>query len=225
MPNYCTNIVKAPKEVLEDLFDNGKVTFEKLIPMPKTLNITEGTITEEAIVFSMSKKSTDEFFQFKKLLENTKDDYYSNLWNKYKNAFSIEKLKDIEKKAITYVPDESERKLGIKTLEEFGNLCLNNVLKYGYVSWYDWSCANWGTKWDALESEGTPEKGKITFLTAWSEPMNVIEKLFKQHPKQKIEWQYEGEGQEFKGKIYSDGKGKIFKEDMEITNEEEEEQE
>ena len=60
MPNYCTNIVKAPKEVLEDWFDNGKVTFEKLIPMPKTLNITEGTVTENAIAYAISKKETEE---------------------------------------------------------------------------------------------------------------------------------------------------------------------
>lgn len=223
MPNYCSNKVKAPKEVLEDLFDNGKVTFEKLIPMPKTLNITEGDITEKAIAYVMSKKEPEEFFKFKTLLEKTKDDYYTNLWNKYKNAFSIEKLKEVEKKAICYVPAESERKLGIKTLEEFGNLCLNNVLKYGYVSWYDWSCDNWGTKWDALESKGKPEEGELTFFTAWTEPKKVIEKLLEKHPKQKIEWQYEGEGQEFKGKIYSDGKGNIIKEDYEITNEEEEE--
>ena len=43
MPNLCKNIVRAPKEVLEDLYDGQKVTFEKLIPMPKSLNLTEGT--------------------------------------------------------------------------------------------------------------------------------------------------------------------------------------
>lgn len=224
MPNYCSNKVKAPKEVLEDLFDNGKVTFEKLIPMPKTLNITEGDITEKAIAYVMSKKEPDEFFKLKTLLEKTKDDYYENLWNKYKNAFSIEKLKELEKKAICYVPAETERALGIKTLEEFGNLCLNNISQYGYVSWYDWSCDNWGTKWDALESKGTPEEGELTFFTAWCEPKNVIEKLLEKHKTRKIEWQYEEEGMSFKGKVCSDGKGNIVREDYEITNEEEEEE-
>lgn len=224
MPNYCRNKVKAPKEVLEDLFDNGKVTFEKLIPMPKTLNITEGDITEQAIAYVMSKKEPNEFLKFKTLLEKTKDDYYINLWNKYKNVFSIEKIKEIEKKATIYIPAESERALGIKTLEEFGTLCLNNVLKYGYVSWYDWSCDNWGTKWDALKSEGTPEEGELTFFTAWYEPKKVIEKLLEKHQMKKIEWQYEGENQSFKGKICSDGKGNIIKEEYESTKEEEEEE-
>ena len=55
MPNLCKNIVRAPKEVLEDLYDGQKVTFEKLIPMPKSLNLTEGTITDTAIAYAMRK--------------------------------------------------------------------------------------------------------------------------------------------------------------------------
>lgn len=175
MPNYCTNIVKAPKEVLEDLFDNGKVTFEKLIPMPKTLNITEGTVTENAIAYAISKK-------------------------------------------------ETEKELGIKTLEEFGNLCLNNILKYGSVNWYDWSCNNWGTKWDAIQEEGSPEDGELIFLTAWSEPIKVIEKLFYKYPNAKIEWKYIGECNEYEGKYYSDGKGNVKSEYKEKEYEGEEEE-
>ena len=224
MPNYCTNIVRAPKEVLDDLFDKGKITFEKLIPMPKALNITESTTIDNAIAYAMNKKEPDEFLKLKMMLESTKDDYYGNLWDKYKRKFTIEKIKEIEKSAQTYIPDETERKLGIKTLEQFGNLCLDNVSKYGCVSWYDWSCKNWGTKWDAVEGQGKPEDGELTFLTAWSEPIKVIEKLFSKHLNQKIEWEFIGECEEFRGKFYSDGKGNIKKEYEEKTYEEEEEE-
>lgn len=224
MPNYCTNIVKAPKEVLEDLFDNGKITFEKLIPMPKTLNITEGTVTENAIAYAISKKETEEFLQMKKLLEGTKDDYYENLWNKYMRNINIEKIKEMEEVAKRYIPEETEKKLGIKTLEEFGNLCLNNILKYGSVNWYDWSCNNWGTKWDAIQEEGSPEDGELIFLTAWSEPIKVIEKLFYKYPNAKIEWKYIGECNEYEGKYYSDGKGNVKSEYKEKEYEGEEEE-
>lgn len=222
MPNYCTNIVRAPKEVLEEIFDNGKATFQKLIPMPKELDITEGTVTENAIAFAMSKKESEEFLQMKKLLEDTKDDYYGDLWNKYMKDINVEKMKEIERAAKRYIPEESEKKLGIKTLEEFGNLCLNNISKYGCVTWYDWSCKNWGTKWDAIHKEGTPEEGELIFLTAWAEPINVIEKLFKKHPNSKIEWEYIGEFNEFEGRFYSDGKGNIKNEFKEYEEEEEE---
>ena len=97
MPNYCTNVVRAPKEVLDDLFDNGKITFEKLIPMPKALNITESTTIDNAIAYAMNKKEPDEFIKLKMMLESTKDDYYGNLWDKYKRKFTIENIKEIEK--------------------------------------------------------------------------------------------------------------------------------
>lgn len=224
MPNYCKNIVRAPKEVLEEIFDNGKATFQKLIPMPKELDITEGTVTENAIVYVMSKKEPEEFLRIKKLLEETEDDFHGNLWNKYMRDITMEQMNEIEKVVNRYIPDEAEEKLGIKTLEELGELCLNNILKYGYPTWYDWSCKNWGTKWDAMETEGIPEKGEISFLTAWGEPINVIEKLFKKYPNSKIEWEYIGEGNEFRGKIYSNGDGIIHKEEYEIENEEEEDE-
>lgn len=93
MPNLCTNIVKAPKEVLEEIFDNERVTFQKLIPMPKELNITEGTVTENAIAFVISKKESEEFLQVKNLLKGTKDDYYGDLWNRYMRNITVEKMK------------------------------------------------------------------------------------------------------------------------------------
>lgn len=224
MPNLCTNIVKAPKEVLEEIFDNGRVTFQKLIPMPKELNITEGTVTENAIAFVISKKESEEFLQVKNLLKGTKDDYYGDLWNRYMRNITVEKMKEIERAVNRYIPEETENKLGIKTLEEFGELCLNNISKYGCATWYDWSCQNWGTKWDAIYKEGTPEEGKLIFLTAWSEPINVIEKLFEKYPNSKIEWEYIGECNEFRGKIYSNGDGITHKEEYEMENEEEEEE-
>ena len=137
MPNYCTNIVRAPKEVLDDLFDKGKITFEKLIPMPKALNITESTTIDNAIAYAMNKKEPDEFLKLKMMLESTKDDYYGNLWDKYKRKFTIEKIKEIEKSAQRYIPDETERKLGIKTLEQFGNLCLGQRLYLDSGHWAD----------------------------------------------------------------------------------------
>lgn len=225
MPNYCTNIVRAPKEVLEELYDDGRVTFQKLIPMPKELEITEGTVTENAIAFVINKKESEDFLKVKNLLKGIKDDYYGDLWNKYMKNITVNKMKEIERAANRYIPDETEKKLGIKTLEEFGKLCLNNISKYGCATWYDWSCKNWGTKWDAMKTEGTPEEGEVSFLTAWAEPINVIEKLFKKYPNCKIEWEYIGEFNEFRGKIYSNGDGIIHKEEYEIENEEEEDEE
>lgn len=47
----------------------------------------------------------------------------------------------------------------------------------GHHSWYDWSCANWGTKWNANNVSGPTRCGDDVayhFDTAWSAPMPVL---------------------------------------------------
>jgi hypothetical protein len=62
-------------------------------------------------------------------------------------------------------------------------LCLETT---GYKNWYDWSIANWDTKWNAyscwtLEDNFNEleELQDIGFQTAWSPPINVIRELAK----------------------------------------------
>ena len=64
--------------------------------------------------------------------------------------------------------------------------------KYGADNWYDWRCANWGTKWGAYEiSKG--EGNSIVFQTAWSTPIPVIEKLSEMFPEVAITLEYADE--------------------------------
>jgi hypothetical protein len=47
MPNHVTNILTAPKEVLDFLKgEDGDVDFNTIVPMPECLNITEGSETD-----------------------------------------------------------------------------------------------------------------------------------------------------------------------------------
>jgi len=60
---------------------------------------------------------------------------------------------------------------------------------YGTADWYDWSCTNWGTKWNAYDVEyfvgPIPNATSIingrqvtyTLTTAWAEPRPVIRAL------------------------------------------------
>jgi len=67
-----------------------------------------------------------------------------------------------------------------KALEE---QAARNLLKYGYADWYDFSVANWGTKWDiGGEGEGQlihHDANNITlnFDSAWSPPVEAYAKL------------------------------------------------
>lgn len=53
---------------------------------------------------------------------------------------------------------------------------ISNRLQYGHETWYEWSVANWGSKWGAydcrIEEEvvGTNVTLKLKFDTAWSPP-------------------------------------------------------
>jgi hypothetical protein len=62
---------------------------------------------------------------------------------------------------------------------------LANVQKYGYANWYDWSIANWGTKWDVGGEDCHVEitdKHTITiwFESAWTPPVSAFERLMEQ---------------------------------------------
>lgn len=94
-----------------------------------------------------------------------------------------------------------------------------------WFDWYRWRCDNWGTKWNASCTMVSPVSlctttraskrvhGKtwyeveITYDTAWSPPMQVIEKLqeeFCEAMEQNdiwIEHYYLGEGWEFVGRV------------------------
>lgn len=47
--------------------------------------------------------------------------------------------------------------------------------------WYEWSIANWGTKWNAYDMDKLDDH-TILFRTAWSMPWPVIEALSKMFP-------------------------------------------
>lgn len=50
-----------------------------------------------------------------------------------------------------------------------------NKAKYGYRSWYDFACDNWGTKWD--NNHVKVHGGVIEFETAWNHPAGIYRKI------------------------------------------------
>lgn len=75
------------------------------------------------------------------------------------------------------------------------NKAIENIKKYGYKDWYDWSRNNWGTKWDAFETSVDFDDTTIclTFQTAWSTPEPVFFELAEQYPDIAIEVEYASE--------------------------------
>jgi hypothetical protein len=74
--------------------------------------------------------------------------------------------------------------------------------KYGADNWYDWQVNNWGTKWDIAEVaalEDDEDFLEYGFDSAWSPPVEWLEKVAKQYPELEFGLKYEEEGIGFMG--------------------------
>lgn len=65
------------------------------------------------------------------------------------------------------------------------------IAKYGANNWYDWTCNNWGTKWNAYEI--CVDGDEIQFDTAWATPYPIFRILSEQHPNVLIHVRYADE--------------------------------
>ncbi len=92
-----------------------------------------------------------------------------------------------------------------------GGLGQKELALHGKNNWHDWRVANWDTKWDAYGYEFGTDYSKsedLTFLTAWSAPHAVIEKLAELFPDVQFthEWADEDIGFNCGRYVYKDGK-------------------
>lgn len=133
-----------------------EVTFENVCPMPESLHIQCSTIT-------MDIDKADNYNEFKEI------GYKESLINLFKHDNLTSFEKDLLKDCKT---DEEIFNAYKKTINY-------NKEHYGCTNWYDWSCKNWGTKWDACDSYIDMSFNEISFNTPRCEPYPFFEKLSK----------------------------------------------
>lgn len=198
MPNHIENIItlkgneKQIREMLEviknDDYSLETVDFNKIIPMPESLNIEAGSRTDRGL------KLYKEFIE-ECLFDRKETDILK---------ISAETLAESEKAYL------SKRK-DIDSAEwKLGKTAWNNIQNYGAPTWYEWCTNNWGTKWNAYGyDEGTDysASGNLHFQTAWSAPHPVIKKLAQMYPDIifEHEWADEDIGVNCGLKCYSNG--------------------
>lgn len=79
-----------------------------------------------------------------------------------------------------------------------------NIAKFGYKDWYDWNCANYGSKWsdfDGVINLLTEDTLELAFMSAWSPITNGIIHVSKQFPTLDFVLTYEEGGMGFMGGI------------------------
>lgn len=186
MPNWVQTDIclhgeeKDIKKVLELVkSEESEFDFNKIIPMPKTLNLPAGGYDDQSIQYAISKKTQAEQAGIKVALVNAKCDFYGNYFKKiYGRTFTTEELekcaKEFETRTTRSPFDSTDYEgLRLKTLEDLGNMYIHNILTYGCDTWYDWCCENWGTKWNACELR--IDDNFISFQTAWSVADPILE--------------------------------------------------
>jgi hypothetical protein len=74
----------------------------------------------------------------------------------------------------------------IAQMVQTAKLAKRNKKLYGYVGWYDFCNAEWGTKWGAYECticSSTKNEFVMSYNTAWSPAVPIFKKLATMYPK------------------------------------------
>lgn len=148
--------------------ENGEQAFDfnKLIPMPESLNIESGSNTDRAIAYYITERLTIPVEQ-------------TNLSGLISNCFS----NDWANEVVSRLKNETETSPEVwDKLYENGKQYMYNREHYGCYTWFDWCRRNWGTKWNACNAEWSLDDGMLVFQTAWSAPFPIIEALAEKYP-------------------------------------------
>ena len=215
MPNYVRNriVLTGEETAIADMLNAIKdpkhtsvIDFNKIIPMPKELDVESGSIVDIAInVYLSAVNPANRNFDHEKL---TNDEFQKRLKvareivnNTIELHYKSDGLKNLPGLKL-YLAD----RMTVDDLVNTGKQYIDNMIQYGHATWYEWCTANWDTKWNALNSEitkssnkpkitalhgdpeailllcGTKNATQILFDTAWSEPAKVIAKLASMYP-------------------------------------------
>ena len=202
MPNWVKTIVKIKPDVLEDIankyFENNKFSFNKVIPMPKDLDIEVSGSGEEGLMFLFADSKDD-------LLKIKINNAFKDLNMFHSDIYRDSRFEDIEDNLEKYRKDKK-----FKKCIELGKKYISNFEKYGHCDWYDWCIDNWGTKWDA--SYFQKSKDTMIYLTAWGFAGEVILKLSERYPDAIFECKFANED-------YGSGSGVVKIQDGDVIEE------
>jgi hypothetical protein len=150
--------------------------FNKVIPMPESLNVNSGPVTDTSLAAYDIINSKGLSWDWDIRKKNPIGEYHAFHKTRTGSTVTLEEYIKME-----IAIGSADLKLGEK-------LC-KNVELYGCPTWYEWCCRNWGTKWNAAEptSELNGNTLKIVFDTAWSHPRPVIKKLASLFPDLRID--------------------------------------
>lgn len=183
MPNYVTNLIyaKDTKVLLNKMtrIEKGEriVDFNLLIPRPSDLDIESGSSSYiTAGIFKDERLALQA-----KLIDTALKDFYNSKITQSRFVLAVKKGWDKIKNRFAFVYSQG------LDFEKYEIIIKGyfNTQRYGYRDWYEWSYANWGTKWNGSDYEEirvSNDLQGISFDTAWACPVPVLLELSKYTP-------------------------------------------
>lgn len=186
MPNYVTNQIsfgKGKNELAEfqrmaaelrmEGENLGSIDFNKLVPMPDSLDIIAGSQTDDGL--KLYRQFIGESAVISAQSLNLSEDERQKLAENH-----LKKWTEIQEK------DPEVWSLGEKAYQ--------NLQKYSCPTWYEWRIQNWGTKWNACNCVPLDEKsGVMQFDTAWGDVRRLVKKISEKYPRRKIHYRWADE--------------------------------
>jgi len=214
MPNWCENEltvtgpVGAVDQFLADIADGDHpISFNKVLPIPQSIRDASSGSDE-----SSHKSLFGEGLKFS-FTEEAPEDYVSDhLVGEYE-GWRVKELNNTLWRHLKELTPE-ERKGYVQRQEDLALAYKNNVDRYGHTSWYGWSIANWGCKWDAIKGcvirnevspKGRTKTATISFSTPWGPPTQVIHEIIVRNPSLRFASRFWEGGMAFKGVIKGKG--------------------
>lgn len=227
MPNWCYNKLEIPcnfaqsENLRPKLFSQTNegtwyLDFERLIPMPKTLDIQssgDGCRALGLLKISPYKRFSNSLI--KQYISSTEQARIG--WKTRYHRWTVSDfIKWLSKR-----PNEQKR---LHLDISLGLQLLDNIALYEYQDWYDWSNARWGCKWNV-----NPDSCRVTFYkngsidcffdTPWNQPSAWFEQLCQAFPDIEFLLSYYEPGEWFAGEYVANLEGGYYEqyvEDWEI---------
>lgn len=217
MPNHVKNIVSLIGSIEEvdyivnlitktEEMEDGKeriVDFNTLIPMPESLNVVSGSLSDECLKLYISYVFCNDNIYGTNLKKHLKvlqkyDEArpFRGVCLKLTELYSLSEITDKCRSLVKQYQADREKRLydsapQFRTTADviaYGEQIYNNIEKYNAKDWYDWCSSDegWSTKWNAYSNEihyFAPKCGckrvDLVFQTAWSIPFHFYEELYK----------------------------------------------
>lgn len=151
--------------------DESAFDFNQIIPMPKELDIAASSNNNCAIKYYLTTLSDEEVANVRNILQRVPDVLFGTLDNTIRLTSYPGAL----------IEGNDENK---KQWIELAKTLIDNCNKYGFPTWCEWRCHNWGTKWHSSEVEicNTGDEAVVYFQTAWDCAYPIVKRLSEKFP-------------------------------------------